>query len=568
MKRLWRFLGSIWFAVPLLLVAASVVIAGTFIESSSGSHEVAAGWIYAHPLFNLLLALFFVNILVSALHRYPWKRRHVPFLLTHLGLLMVIGGTMTKNIFGLQGHMILHEGSGSNRLLLTGTENILFRWPRSENPLKWQKESQPINRASYVKSASCELEGFCKRGGVVLFGQPPIPRGERVPLRSEFEGWMGQVDLNEAPRTLTFVNDERLIAVGEVERYETDLKLDAYNAFDRGLRGYSVEVAIPKRVLLSAEERREALESWLSDKFKSEPLLSGLDSQQIVAMLEDWQEGWLYAGEIDVTLPKNMEPLFNAMRWSALLMPEASKLENPLPFLQEKGWPLPANWEEIDEPLPFLQGDIYRLAPELPQIEIEVPKATMLSSLFRLLNITIDELLELWRAEQTETISIEAPLSQRIKPGEEGPPAVVARLEDKSAIALSYDPTGEGIAWPVLSGSKLISFQPKEVELPYHIHLHEAFQEFYPGSSAPKSYHAAIRVNGLPFHLEMNQVFEADDGTRFYLSSISSEPGKRKTVQLIVNYDPVRYSVTYPGALLLAIGMVWILFKSKKKSPS
>lgn len=121
LKSLFHFLGGIHFAIALIAVAALVVIIGTLLESQTGSHLVAARWTYAHPFFQFLLFLFFMNILFSALRRWPFKKKHIPFLITHLGLLMIISGTMIKNRFGLQGQLSAWEGSGSQKVLLPHT---------------------------------------------------------------------------------------------------------------------------------------------------------------------------------------------------------------------------------------------------------------------------------------------------------------------------------------------------------------------------------------------------------------------------------------------------------------
>ncbi|MDP1880543.1 MAG: hypothetical protein Q8K60_06360 [Parachlamydiaceae bacterium] len=117
----FHFLGGIYFAITLITCTACLVIIGTFLESYTESHQFAAQWIYSSPLLMLLLILFFVNILFSALRRWPFKQRHIPFLLTHLGLLMIISGTMIKNFWGIQGHLPVWEGSGNQQLLFPQT---------------------------------------------------------------------------------------------------------------------------------------------------------------------------------------------------------------------------------------------------------------------------------------------------------------------------------------------------------------------------------------------------------------------------------------------------------------
>jgi uncharacterized protein YijF (DUF1287 family) len=54
-------------------------------------------------------------------------------------------------------------------------------------------------------------------------------------------------------------------------------------------------------------------------------------------------------------------------------------------------------------------------------------------------------------------------------------------------------------------------------------------------------------------------VHETWDGYRFYLSSITpSDESAVKQVQIVVNYDPAKYLLTYPGAIVLSCGILML----------
>jgi len=116
MRFFYHFLGGVYFAILLIASVALFVIAGTFLESSTQSHRYAAQLIYDSPFFALLLWGFFINILLSAFRRWPFRIKHIPFLLTHFGLLMILGGALAKHYFGLQGTLSVLEGSGSHEI--------------------------------------------------------------------------------------------------------------------------------------------------------------------------------------------------------------------------------------------------------------------------------------------------------------------------------------------------------------------------------------------------------------------------------------------------------------------
>ncbi len=124
LKFLYHFLGSVYFAVSILVCLILLTTLGTFIESYTKSHLFAANLTYHNPLFAALLWMMFVNILLASLRRWPFKRRHIPFLLTHLGLLMILGGCLIKAYFGTQGQMLIVEGSGSDEIMIPGSSVI------------------------------------------------------------------------------------------------------------------------------------------------------------------------------------------------------------------------------------------------------------------------------------------------------------------------------------------------------------------------------------------------------------------------------------------------------------
>lgn len=143
LTRLFHFLGGGLFALFLIGMAAFAVIIGTFLEGKTNSHLFAEKHVYGHPLFFYLLCLFFINILFSSLRRRPFEKRHIPFLITHLGLLMIIGGTMIKNLFGLQGELLVWEGSGNDELIFPHTYALSIE--RREGLASINKDSIPLS---------------------------------------------------------------------------------------------------------------------------------------------------------------------------------------------------------------------------------------------------------------------------------------------------------------------------------------------------------------------------------------------------------------------------------------
>ncbi len=187
-----RFLGGITFAILLITTTAIFVIAGTFLESITDSHRYASLFTYDSHIFSWLLWGFFINILVSALRRWPFKRMHIPFLITHWGLLMILAGLLIKSAYGTQGSLSLIEGSGSNEIFIADSHALYIEEP-SENSMKkvshfrhFKKrfpshspvegpEALNITLLNYRPHSVEKLTTWIKGDKAILSGIPPFP---------------------------------------------------------------------------------------------------------------------------------------------------------------------------------------------------------------------------------------------------------------------------------------------------------------------------------------------------------------------------------------------------------
>src|SRR6202795_4980117 len=101
-----KFFASLKLAVVLLAVLIIAAIAGTIYESSFDA-KVARAYVYGAPWFNLWLTFLAANLTVSALSRWPWRKHHVAFLVTHLGIITLLTGSLIGRIWGTEGTITL-----------------------------------------------------------------------------------------------------------------------------------------------------------------------------------------------------------------------------------------------------------------------------------------------------------------------------------------------------------------------------------------------------------------------------------------------------------------------------
>ncbi|MBI4342629.1 MAG: cytochrome c biogenesis protein ResB [Candidatus Omnitrophica bacterium] len=115
MPRFIRSLGSLQIAAPLLITIAVVLAWGTIYETRYGTGAVQR-FIYTSWWFQALLAFLALNLAMAAYERYPWKPRHAPFVLAHIGIILILVGGMIGSRFGIDGQLIIPEGSASRTL--------------------------------------------------------------------------------------------------------------------------------------------------------------------------------------------------------------------------------------------------------------------------------------------------------------------------------------------------------------------------------------------------------------------------------------------------------------------
>ena len=110
----YEFLASLRFAVILIALVAIVLGVGTFVESAYGTEAVKFG-VWNTWWFTLLNALLAVSIFCAAAIRYPWKRHQTGFVITHIGLLVLLAGCLLSRRGGIDAQIPLLEGEKGGR---------------------------------------------------------------------------------------------------------------------------------------------------------------------------------------------------------------------------------------------------------------------------------------------------------------------------------------------------------------------------------------------------------------------------------------------------------------------
>lgn len=111
----------------------------------------------------------------------------------------------------------------------------------------------------------------------------------------------------------------------------------------------------------------------------------------------------------------------------------------------------------------------------------------------------------------------------------------------------------------------MLSYGSKKIDVPFAVTLRDFQLERYPGSDSPSSYASEVTVvdgdTEFPFRIYMNNIL-SHRGYRLYQSSYDRD--ELGTI-LSINKDKPGTYVSYLGYLLLAIGLLFILFNKNSR---
>lgn len=93
-------------ALFLLAVIGVACTIATFAEAKFNA-KIAQHYIYKAPWFLFWLALLCINLFAVTLTRWPWQKKHIGFVLTHYGIIVLLIGAAIGMHLGFEGNVTL-----------------------------------------------------------------------------------------------------------------------------------------------------------------------------------------------------------------------------------------------------------------------------------------------------------------------------------------------------------------------------------------------------------------------------------------------------------------------------
>jgi hypothetical protein len=125
LNKFLKFLSSLKLAVIIITSLSILTAVGTFVEAEYDL-EAAGKLVYKTPWMYAIMGALAINLSMVMVDRWPWKRKHVPFLLAHIGILILLLGSLITFKWGLDGTMIFGIGESNRYVRIPNSELTIW----------------------------------------------------------------------------------------------------------------------------------------------------------------------------------------------------------------------------------------------------------------------------------------------------------------------------------------------------------------------------------------------------------------------------------------------------------
>lgn len=139
-ERLFKFLASLKLAV-LIIVSLGIASAwGTIVESRYDM-ITAQKLVYHSWYMYSILGFLIVNLVAVMVDRLPWKKKHLGFILAHIGIITLLVGSYITRVVGIDGTLVFDVGESQRYVsLIAHNEIVVYQMKDFEESNKIYQE--------------------------------------------------------------------------------------------------------------------------------------------------------------------------------------------------------------------------------------------------------------------------------------------------------------------------------------------------------------------------------------------------------------------------------------------
>lgn len=541
LEKIEKTIGSMKFAVIIILIFAVILTVGTFVESYYGT-DFANRIVYKSVPFMLLQLLMFLSIFVATLHRVPLKKRLYGFYTLHLGLLLLFIGAFVTYYAGVDGNITLPPNTPNSSIVI-GKEVLKVNiYNESKEQIGSYEYKLPYNALS--TNLNIKLENYIPER---ILGDL---KGMRItkfnPFSKKEIKWITDKDSNHHSASYHLFNDR----FGE--------------KFTMGLHQESDFPSTKNMGPLSIHYMPEGMAKCFGEVAKSGYFIWNLQNQncyqleQLNANASQTKENKKFVVFPD---PEDKEKYIKFFpEFSPLPISDDLKVDPTSPYrvLNKKLFETKPHLFLFGKSMAFYdKGDEKWFAKNVDNKIVELP---WMGFKVRLLD---------FREQQYPSLVPQYTLpihdNGKIIKGDLKSLEVVK--DDKTFYVTNEKPIGLHV------GNRQIdlAIDNESIKLPFEVNLTRFKMDTDRGTNNPASYESFIDVftgsDRFDAHVFMNNPLKYNNFTFYQASYFKAKSGFGSV--LSVNFDPGRW-LKYLGSLLLVLGSLWhfVLRKVKTKKAS
>ena len=576
LKKIFNFLSSVKLAIPIMLVVLACSVAGTLLESKYNA-DYAGLKIYKTGWFLFILTILWINILCAALSRIPWKKRHVGFLITHLGMLTLLLGSVITMLWGVDGTMQIYEKSESNLVFL---QNNVLEVNGVKTPIKRYLEKVDLRDISLGTNVDFSLSTF------MPFAEVPEKNFDKgINLNFKIKSAFFDVvqvlnselekEVQMGPATFRLVEDRpEMMPVGApVKKIKNQKEKGGAvkNAnhhknqlFIKDLKGSVVKTINLEnnKVINVGDVKFKIVRIFKNAQIASNKIEEGDESKSNPAVeLEVTKDNKSLREIVYQNIPEfslNPNGLYGYKIAISLKSSTAVESNEPVPAQMSMG--NPGNGDRIKNTVEFkilqnneveitLYKDNQQLVKKvLKEKELFVTPWMGIEITFLGIKNATDGFIPLETGPQ---LKMPLPPSAILLKARDGKEAWIAENSE-----ISFNSNNK---------QSSVYYGRERLFLPFALSLMKFEKNDYPGSQMAMDYKSFVQVNGqgAVHEIYMNEPLKLE-GYTFYQSSYQMTPNAPAITILSVNRDPGR-ALKYLGSIVLCLGIIiYTLQKSKR----
>lgn len=566
---LLRFLGSLRLGAVILMLLVVAMAAATVYEVGHGTPQTQKAF-YTAAWFEWLLGLLAVNVAASMAIRFPWRARQAGFVITHVSILLILGGAWVTSRFAIEGQLGLWEGQSASaftmprdtlhmanvateqsvswdihRLTDGGFDPMTFpTGPTQElgeldvtldeylpdsQELRHVLNNNPEPRLAVEVCLNAEGEPLCNW---VFSGQSSSFAGIPVLLREveDEESWR---TVSSQPASTQPIGEDKVIVEVEGERFEFDLSETRNDPVAIGETGLTVQVT---QYLPHAQVGAGGAMTNLSDRAINPAIVAEFSGPE---------------GSFKKTAFARF-PEFQGMHADAHpgVRLQLETAEEPPPSV----------------PLEIVSGPDGQMVARMQQMQqggvlIEpLPVGEAIDTPWPGIRLSVRQRFEHARVDR-QVVPPETVRDQRV-------PAVrvTATIGDgeQELWLRKYEPQRVVIGQQVYE----LTFRDRQAALGYKVTLDDFRIGRYPGTQRPRSFESSITISDPSTGRSQSRVVSMNQptshgGYTLYQSSYREQDGREASI-LSVAWDPGQL-IVFAGYVGLGIGMFWVLIQRMRQ---